>query len=523
MMDTTVINDDFDDYNLVMTSSTSGSDASLNKTVPKESNLSLTNKLFAISSFWFGYNFVWTAISGTIMPAQVGEIVPEHKEFYYSLVGILGSLAHITATPIFGSLSDKINTKFGRRRIWIFVFVPISIVIFFSMAFFTSKNVYNIYILMGLLTLVQITMSAAVGPYGGLLPDLVPKEKHGVASGVQALGLASGILFGTLGAALFMQFLPKEWKYIVSYSYAAIGLLLSSFYTVFGLKEEQGPKIQKRKEIFSCSKFIKNITTTFHFPCSIYFNFYLIALSNLLIFVGINLILPFIQYFLKDILKFDRAIIFSSVVLIIIIVCAGGGTIFGGMMTDKFGPKPMLILGVGSILIGMSFVAFVLSLPSHPILTPIFIFLPFPIIGLGFGVSMSSATVITLNSIPKETMARDFAIVNQFVNVGQIIGALIGGQVINFTKHLSIKLSYIIILSIGCLCFATVLILIFFIQFKNINEQDLSSHQKMEETADDIEEFLNEIEKEEKKTEIMTVSTSSVVESLSVSSTRREM
>ena len=71
MMDTSVINDDFDDYNLVNTSSTSGSDASIEKIVPKESSLSLMNKLFAIASFWFGYNFVWTAISGTIMPGII--------------------------------------------------------------------------------------------------------------------------------------------------------------------------------------------------------------------------------------------------------------------------------------------------------------------------------------------------------------------------------------------------------------------------------------------------------------------
>ena len=147
-----------------------------------------------------------------------------------------------------------------------------------------------------------------------------------------------------------MQFLPKDWKYIVSYTYACLGLLISSFYTVFGLKEVPLTKNQQRSEKFNCKKFVKDVAGTFYFPCSIYFNFYLIAISNLLIFVGINLILPFIQYFLKDILKSDKAIILSSVVLVVIIFSAGIGTVVGGLATDKFGPKPMLIFGVGSIL-----------------------------------------------------------------------------------------------------------------------------------------------------------------------------
>jgi hypothetical protein len=51
-------------------SNSSGSEGTLIKkaTVPTENFIYFYNKLFAISSFWFGYNFVWTAVSATIMP-----------------------------------------------------------------------------------------------------------------------------------------------------------------------------------------------------------------------------------------------------------------------------------------------------------------------------------------------------------------------------------------------------------------------------------------------------------------------
>jgi Na+/melibiose symporter-like transporter len=369
-------------------------------------------------------------------------------------------------------MSDKLNTRFGKRRPWIAVFVPLSVILFFSFSFFTSRNILNIYILMTMLILVQITMSGAVGPYSGLLPDLVPSNKQGIASAIQSLGLAFGTLLGAVGTGLFMQFLPDDSKYFVSYSYACLGLLLSSCYTLFGAKE---PRFYQyvSTETISFKKRCSNFLKFFYFPCSTYFNFYLIAISTLLIFVAINLILPFIQYFLKDILKFDQAVLYSSVILVAIIASAGVGTIFGGILCDKFGPKPLLVFGIGSVLTGLSFFGFVLCLPNISGVVGFLLMFAFPLVGLGLGVSMSSTTVITLKSLPKETVARDFSIINQFVNVGQILGSFVGGQVINLFKVYSIRFAYTILVAISCTLFATVLILICLIQVNPKAEMEL--------------------------------------------------
>ena len=164
---------------------------------PQESNLSLANKIFAITAVYLGNAFVGTAVFATILPCEkifLFFLTEEKKEITLSLVGLLGSIGSIIATPIFGALSDKTNFKFGKRRTYILFAVPTATAFFMSLSFFTSNHWINVFMLVILLLLCQISIAAVLGPYGGLLPDLIPKEKQGIASGVQALGLSLGHL-----------------------------------------------------------------------------------------------------------------------------------------------------------------------------------------------------------------------------------------------------------------------------------------------------------------------------------------
>jgi Na+/melibiose symporter-like transporter len=94
---------------------------------------------------------------------QVSQIVGvENKEYYLSFVGIFG-LITIFTTPTFGALSDKTNFKFGKRRTYIAVAIPISVLFFILLSFFTSNNMINIAILSFLFCLCRVSTSLALG------------------------------------------------------------------------------------------------------------------------------------------------------------------------------------------------------------------------------------------------------------------------------------------------------------------------------------------------------------------------
>src|ERR1700693_768992 len=71
----------------------------------------------ALSAFWFGTNFLWLPLTTILIQAQVDEVVPKGSQ--NTAIGValaLGGVLAMTVPPIVGAWSDRLNTRFGRRR-----------------------------------------------------------------------------------------------------------------------------------------------------------------------------------------------------------------------------------------------------------------------------------------------------------------------------------------------------------------------------------------------------------------------
>src|SRR5260370_17185728 len=71
----------------------------------------------ALSAFWFGSNFLWIPLTTVLIQAQVDEVVP--KDIRNTAIGValgLGGVLAMTVPPLVGAWSDRLNTRFGRRR-----------------------------------------------------------------------------------------------------------------------------------------------------------------------------------------------------------------------------------------------------------------------------------------------------------------------------------------------------------------------------------------------------------------------
>jgi MFS family permease len=394
----------------------------------------------------------------------------EKKEYYLSFVGIFGTFGHMIATPIFGFLSDQIHTSFGKRRIWIAIFVPISCIGLLSLSMFTSNEISNISFVILLLVFFQIILSGAIGPYSGLLPDLIKKENHGIASGFQSLALTLGTFGGIVGSSeifrsltskgFILELVPSKWKYFASYLYLSLGLLISSYITVF-IVSEKSHEVTERKFNFW------NSVKLFYFSCKVYYNLYIIIIYLFFFYMGINMILPFIQYFLKDVLGFEKVVLVSSIVLTLKIIFSAVGSILSGYLSDKIGPKPVLIVGLWLMIAPLGLAIPVLLIFKDWTCSVLLAVL-FSLFGFGYGVTISPVTVILLQSLPKETMARDFGIANQFVSVGLIFGSLVGGQIINLIKQYSVKWAYIGIFTSSCVCYLLTFVLTLLLKVTSI-------------------------------------------------------
>src|SRR5258706_13324983 len=176
----------------------------------------------ALSAFWFGSNFLWIPLTTVLIQTQIDGVVPKGTQ--NTAVGValgLGGLLAMTVPPIVGAWSDRLNTRFGRRR-------PI-------MVAGTLLTIPGLVLLMTAGSYPQIVVGYAIiqfffnprgAAYAGIIPDVVPAQQVGKASGFLAtmtqLGIGGGLgVTSLLGsnrliylifiAAILLTLLPTIW------------------------------------------------------------------------------------------------------------------------------------------------------------------------------------------------------------------------------------------------------------------------------------------------------------------------
>ncbi|MEI3849329.1 MULTISPECIES: MFS transporter [Microbacterium] len=132
---------------------------------------------------------------------KVLELVPQtQKEGALGLVTASGALAALLANPIFGHLSDRTRSRFGRRRPWL-----IGGALGGLGAAVILATAPNLPVLVLGWVLSQAAYNATLAALSGLLADQVPEEQRSQASGIFGafgfLGMVPAMLVATLFAA----------------------------------------------------------------------------------------------------------------------------------------------------------------------------------------------------------------------------------------------------------------------------------------------------------------------------------
>ena len=157
-----------------------------------------------LSSFWLAYNFEWAALLPIVLPSQITALAgEERKELFTGLVLSIGALLSLVATPVAGAISDRSMSRFGRRRPFLAMGTAINVLFLILMAGFGPGGSIPLFLLCYLG--VQLGANWAGGPYAGLIPDRVPPEQRGAASGWLALMTALGTLLGVIAAGALIR------------------------------------------------------------------------------------------------------------------------------------------------------------------------------------------------------------------------------------------------------------------------------------------------------------------------------
>ena len=148
----------------------------------------------ALSAFWFGSFFLWQPFTFVIIQDRIDSVVP-NKDAQGAAIGLalsFGGLFALAIPPLVGAISDRLSTPFGRRRP---IMIGASILTLPGFALMAATNSY-IGLVIGY-AWVQFFFNAAGAAFAGIIPDVVPAQQFGRASGFLAtmvqLGSGGGL------------------------------------------------------------------------------------------------------------------------------------------------------------------------------------------------------------------------------------------------------------------------------------------------------------------------------------------
>src|SRR5215469_10611260 len=204
-------------------------------------------QILAISIFYFALNFHWAALGIIILPSQVFKIAGNaSKGTALAYVLVPGAFVSLFANPLFGMLSDRTHGRlavWGRRRPYILFGTLFNVVGLIWMA-----AAHDVPTLALAYVLVQFSSNAAQAPFHALLPDIVPGEQRGLASGVMGLLATFGSIGGVIATGLFVAAskpLPEYQRGLwLAYGIVIAVLVALMLVTIISVRERMGASVQ---------------------------------------------------------------------------------------------------------------------------------------------------------------------------------------------------------------------------------------------------------------------------------------
>jgi len=138
---------------------------------------------------WFALTVRSQALTPLIVPLLVQQFVGESaKGTYYGQLRLWTLMAALLSQAIFGLLSDHSTSRFGRRRPYLFGGVIFEIIILALIGLNAGMSgMAGYWVLFALIILSMIGSNASQAATQAFIPDLIPSEKKGLASGIKAL------------------------------------------------------------------------------------------------------------------------------------------------------------------------------------------------------------------------------------------------------------------------------------------------------------------------------------------------
>lgn len=384
---------------------------------------------FAILMLWQMYNYY--------CPKFLEHFLGTDHAYLIGIIMAADNLFAVFMLPIFGALSDKTKSKWGKRMPYMVIGMALSAIVFpLITVMYYLNSLVGVIIMMGL---ILVIMNAYRNPAVALMPDVTPKPLRSQANGIiNLVGYIGAVLGG--GIALVIGFITKDLK-----SQGLIAFIVASFFMILALiiliLKINEPKIleEVKDDMLEGEKQSENFTNTKKqnkLSKQDKINTFILLFSVLFWFMSFNAVESFYSIFCDKAFPdqgFVGTIVMAGLPLssIITFLCAIN-------LPVKIGRKNTVLIGLGCLILGFLIVVLQGFLGYNAYIFIISII----ICGIGWALINANSYPMLVEVANSENMGKYTGLYYTFSMVAQSITPVIVGILITIQGKYEILFVY---------------------------------------------------------------------------------
>ncbi len=288
--------------------------------------------LLKLNSFSFGITGFIFAMDTVVLPVIVLTVAPEgFKNTYLAVLGISGLLMAATVQPTIGRISDRYQSRLGRRVpfiLWGATFAAIGLI--------GIRLAPNFGVLFAVWIFIQANVNIAYGPGLALIRDCVPLDRIGMASSMKILSDAIGaaVMIAIAGALIGKTGSSIDWEWLTLGILAFLLMVGISVTTVqVSRRELNTPLNAQRRDIESSFRSVLNPQLG------------LFLISRLVMIMAISSFQTYGLFFLRDSVGLDDPAAALGRMILVIAGALAIAVYLAGLVSDRLGRKPVVMVG----------------------------------------------------------------------------------------------------------------------------------------------------------------------------------
>jgi len=368
-------------------------------------------RLVAINLFSLSLGMVSNTLEPAVLGHKVLELVPDRKSMALGFTTFAGLIVAVLWQPIIGVFSDRTRSSWGRRAPYFIVGTLLVVACLFMIALAPSFAI----VVIGVLA-IQVASNTVQGPGQALIPDQVPVEQRGTASGLKA---AFEILAFVAGRQISGQ-LVAAGSVVGAVAVTSAVFGLATLFTLLAARESRDSAASGRQ-----GGVWEALSQTFVVDWKAHPAFVWWFLNRFLFWGGFIALNTFLLFYMIDVVQMQPSEAqrfvgnLSTVIGLVLLLVA----LSSGWLSDRVGRRPLVAAAGILAAIGT---ATILVFRSPSLLVG-----SGAIIGLGVGIFLSANWALVTDIVPEGEAARYLGIANIATAGGSGLARFLGGAMID--------------------------------------------------------------------------------------------